>query len=64
MTTFINKVKTKIKDILEKIKGYKVVKAIDSFFAKGDRKFVLTLYFLAIGVFVSTLFTNELAILF
>lgn len=63
MTTFINKVKTKIKDILEKIKGYKVVKAIDSFLAKGDRKFVLTLYFLAIGVFVSTLFTNELAIL-
>lgn len=40
----------------------KFVEKVKTFFSKGDRKFVLQLYLIALGVFVVTLITNELTI--
>jgi TM2 domain-containing membrane protein YozV len=38
------------------------MKILNKFFSKGDRKFILHLYLIAIGVFIVTLLVNELVI--
>ena len=51
-------VKSKIDDLNQT----KVMKVLQKFFSKGDRKFILHLYLIAIAVFIVTLLTNELVI--
>ena len=51
-----------IKTKMEEFNQTKVMKFLNKFFSKGDRKFVLQLYLIAIGVFIVSLVTNEFTI--
>lgn len=51
-----------VNDLIDRFKRSKVGCYIYNFFKKGDRKFVLLLYGIAILVFLMTLFSNYLAI--
>ena len=51
-----------LKDKLKVLKKTKIANKVKEFFSKGDRKFVLHLYLIALGVFCVTLLTNELTI--
>ena len=65
----MNIVKQKLQSMYQTLKNKwddlnqtKVMKFLNKFFSKGDRKFILHLYLIAIGVFIVTLLYNELTI--
>lgn len=57
-----NQVITFIKNKLALLNQTKFMEKVKEFFNKGDRKFVLHLYLIAMGVFFVTLISNELTI--
>ena len=58
----INQIISFLKNKLNSFSQTKFMEKVKKFFEKGDRKFVLQLYLIAIGVFFATLITNELTI--
>lgn len=58
----MNTIKLKLSKLKDKILGNETIQKIMKFFSIGERKFILQLYLLAIGVFCVTLFQNELTI--
>ena len=54
----IQKLISLVKSKLNEFNKTKFIEKVKTFFSKGDRKFVLQLYLIALGVFVVTLITK------